>query len=728
MPGGEGQITHGAMVTVGAPRAGRRTWALFLLFAGFYLLTASGHLYTVDEETLYRVTESLVERHTFALPPDAWGVVASEQEAGGQVYGQYEPGQSLLAVPLYLLGRAVAPLFPPDARAYVTRFFVAWLGSIVTAATVALLYRLAGALGYRDGAALGLAAIYGLATTAWPFARTFFAEPLTALFLLLAFYALRRGTADDGVAHGWLVPSGIAAMAAVGTKPHAALALPILALYLLGRAAGPHLTSSGRVGGAALAWGVGLALMAVPLLAFNAAIYGGPLRTGYSASRLTHQAFPFLTGLYGMTISSGKGLLWYSPPLLLALIAARPFYRRHRAEALTCLLVVLVHLAFYSRLTLWNGDWAWGPRYLMIMLPFAILPLVAVLEGLRARRALAALVWGVVTLGVAVQLLGTLVNFVWDRGRIYDDPQASSLEVARYFSPPASPILTHARILAMRWGEWRARALPPPDTALLTGGFATTEGDPARSLFPRWTTGAGEIALHSAAREPLLVKLTFFDHRPPATIRERAAVLINGAPPAEGAVERHDFSGTGEGWVYHFTVPAAALRRGRASVTVVSATWNPGALGRGDRDEALGVYVHNVEIWRAGQPWGVREGPTLIAARAIEPLPPTPRRLYWWFNDDRAFERVSDQAPVHHLVDHWAWYAAVGGLGSDRAVAWIGAYATFAGGVLIVGVGLFLRSLPAGTLRRASWRHGRRRQRWPARARRLGSQSRRPLS
>ena len=74
----------------------RRTLALFLLFAGFYLLTASGHFYAVDEETLYHVTESVVERHTLALPEGAWGLVVSQQRTGdGRVYAIFPPGQAL---------------------------------------------------------------------------------------------------------------------------------------------------------------------------------------------------------------------------------------------------------------------------------------------------------------------------------------------------------------------------------------------------------------------------------------------------------------------------------------------------------------------------------------------------------------------------------------------------------------------------------------------------------
>ena len=739
-------------------RPGRCARALFLLFTGFYLLTGSGHLYSVDEETLYRVSESLVERRTLALPPDAWGLVVSEQATGGLLYSQYEPGQSLLAVPLYLLGRAVAPLFPAEARGYIVRLFVGWFGALVTAATVALLYLLARALGYREGAALGLAAIYGLATMAWPYARTFFAEPLTALFLVAAFlalqhdrmrsteYGMRNRDVPAAVAqpearhhstfrtpYSAFLVSGLAAGAALATKPHAALALAPLGVYLLWRVVGIPARQVGwaqavrRGGRDLLAWGAGLALVGVPLLVCNAALYGGPLHTGYSAGRLTYMAYPFLRGLYGIALSSGKGLIWYSPPLLLAILAARPFWRRHRAEALLCLAIVVFNVAFYSRLTLWNGDWAWGPRYLLIVLPFALLPLVALLEGLREHRARLALVAAVVTLGVAVQLLGVLVNFLWDHERIYNRPatdaERQALMAARYFSPPDSPLVMHARLLAARADEWRGRAFPPPDTAVLRGGFAE-EGGPFSPILPRWTTGAGRIGLHAGAGAPLVVRLTFFDHRPPALRREglAPAVLLDGARLDDAAIERRDFSGTGEGWTYQFVVPAEALRRGsgrQATVTLASPTWNPRAAGVGTRDESVGVYLHGVEVWHEGRPWQVREAPALLARRAIEPLPAPPRRLYAWLNSGQPLGRDGGGADVHHLVDHWAWYAAVGGLGRGWAGAWIAAYAFCTGAIFLAGAVLLLRSLPAGALarRRRPRQWGAARRATPSRAR-----------
>src|SRR6476620_253693 len=96
-----------------------RALALFLCFAGFYILTTSGHFYAVDEETLYVLTESLGERHTFEVPRGAWGLVLSPvSPEPGPAYSIFPPGQPIAALPLFMLGRLVAPAFPVDQRGY----------------------------------------------------------------------------------------------------------------------------------------------------------------------------------------------------------------------------------------------------------------------------------------------------------------------------------------------------------------------------------------------------------------------------------------------------------------------------------------------------------------------------------------------------------------------------------------------------------------------------------
>ena len=422
---------------------------------------------------------------------------------------------------------------------------------------------------------------------------------------------------------------------------------------------------------------IGGIVVATPYALLNWRLFDSPFSTGYGISPLSGFTHPFLRGLFGLTFATGRGIFWFSPPLFLALFAARRFFRQHPAEASACLAVVVAHYAFYCGHFEWAGGGAWGPRYLMIALPFAYLPIAAFLADLRGRRIAQVAATAIIAAGFAVQLLPIGVNFDFNKTE----------EERQNFVPAASPHLWMARTFRERVGEWRAVAFPPPNTAMLRDGFLTRESEEHREVFPRWTDGAGDLVLYAAANEAHTVKLTFFDHRPTNVRTTPPQILIGGVALPDGAVERQGFTADGEGWTYQFTVPASAFSGNRATVTLHSPAWNPRALGLGDRDENLGVFVHNVEAWREGAPLTITDTPEKLI---IDPLPRTPRWRFWWFNDDHT---------RHHLLDHWAWYASVAGFPRDLTIRWIGSIAGFAGLLVVAGLVLGARSLPAGALR-----------------------------
>jgi hypothetical protein len=96
-----------------------------------------------------------------------------------------------------------------------------------------------------------------------------------------------------------------------------------------------------------VAFCVGGIIVATPYAFLNAQLFGGPLSTGYGTSTFSGFTHPFWRGLLGLTIATGRGIFWFSPPLFLSLFAARRFFRQHPAEAIACLTVVVTHYAFY---------------------------------------------------------------------------------------------------------------------------------------------------------------------------------------------------------------------------------------------------------------------------------------------------------------------------------------------------------------------------------------------
>jgi hypothetical protein len=235
-----------------------------------------------------------------------------------------------------------------------------------------------------------------------------------------------------------LATSGAFMALALLTKLTAALALPAAGLYVL------YLTAArGRPAAQVpqlLAWSLpviaGLALDAL----YDTARYGHLADTGYHAEDLPFHA-PLGRGLEGLLVSSGKGLLWYCPLIVVALALWPLLLRRRRAEGLLVLGVVLPTLLVVATYPIWWGGICWGPRYLVPLLPLALLPLAYVHEWLPRATAGARVITAIVALSVAVQIPGVAVH----PARFLN----TGIQDAAYLWRPAdSPVLGQAWLAA----------------------------------------------------------------------------------------------------------------------------------------------------------------------------------------------------------------------------------------------------------------------------------------
>ncbi|MBC8449561.1 MAG: hypothetical protein H8D78_17580 [Chloroflexi bacterium] len=434
-------------------------------------MTGSGGFHIVDEISLFAVTESAAKRGAFdtnAIGWMQWTTSPGERLGAfgpdGDVFSKKGPALALLAVPLYWLMWAL----PGVGLLQGTLLF----NMLVTAATALLVWRTVLALGYAQRTGVVAALLYGLGTMAWPYATHFFGEPLSALSLLAMFYTLLRLRQSGRSGYAWA--TGLAAGLLIAGNAAHAVVLPFFLLYLAQEARGKR-QEAGRESHLHLASCILYlaSCILVPLIAavallagYNWVRFGHLLQTGYHFEAGEGFNGPLLQGLWGLLLSPYRGLFWYTPLAVAALLSWPRFITRHKEEGWLLAAVSGALVLLFSCWWMWWAGFAWGPRFLVPLMPFLVVVLAPVLErcrgtpcgcptdvgvdGVGAPLAVALII--LILLSVAVQLLAVSVNYVnYEmelREKIYPTDWADPLR----YGPPAlynpwhSPVLGQVRL------------------------------------------------------------------------------------------------------------------------------------------------------------------------------------------------------------------------------------------------------------------------------------------
>ena len=389
-----------------------------------------GHLYSPDEEIMFRTTESMMKMNGFAIEPlDPNGDRFTAPGKGDKRYGHYGLGQSILAIPFYITGKGMLHWMPgtinqafrTNTIAYhertpennLLRLAVSRLPQVTTALICVLLFNLALLLGYSYRNALLLLLVYGFCTIAFPFSKYFYSEPTTTLLILLCFYHLYRYRIKGGLKS--LVWAGGFLGYAVFTRVDSIILIPVFTLYLglvLYRQADRHWNIK-LYWKPFLSFFLPLCFFAFLVGLYNFVRFGSFTYTGYESEGLTF-SYPIFDGLYGLLLSSGKSIFIYSPPILLFFGAIKLFWKEHLEEAIFCAGLILSYLLFYAKWESWAGGWTWGARHVFQIHLFFMIPVLALFEKHFKDKQKSFWIPTIVlfVIGFIVQIPGVMVSFM----------------------------------------------------------------------------------------------------------------------------------------------------------------------------------------------------------------------------------------------------------------------------------------------------------------------------
>ena len=157
---------------------------------------------------------------------------------------------------------------------------------------------------------------------------------------------------------------------------------------------------------------LGAAPALIFLGAYNSVYFGHPLRTAFGSKPAGMILLPF-EGTAGLLVSPCKGLLLFSPILLLAFWGLLKNVRG-RIEVKVAAAAFVAHLLYWGSYLDWGGGYCWGPRYMAEAIPFIVLITAIALDTLLSQRKpwVAPLAGALAVLSLGFQLIGM---FSWDR-------------------------------------------------------------------------------------------------------------------------------------------------------------------------------------------------------------------------------------------------------------------------------------------------------------------------
>ena len=393
-----------------------------MIAAGYlYLFPHFPQIRSANELPRVYLVQAMADEGTFTIDKylDPRRPLADVSPANGHQYSNKAPGSSMLVVPIYWVVSTIAG--PPS-------FDVAmWMCRVVSGVIPAILFLvllarfLAQFSASADVRRLVIVA-YAFGSMAMTYSILFIAHQLSAICVAAAWiYAL------DAAAGRRRTRAFFAAGVLAGCGPlvdyQAAFALVPLGVHVI--------VMLRRHPGREIARALGLLVLgaAIPiavLLAYHAACFGSPFRTGYDLSQTFavyhQQGFLGITKLrseafWGTTVSAHFGLFSLSPWLLLVVPGIVTLWRRGmRDMALACGATLVVYILFISSINFWRGGWSVGPRYITVALPFALPPIVAQLDAWRGRWIAQAIAAALCIVGITIFTLTSATFPYWPEG------------------------------------------------------------------------------------------------------------------------------------------------------------------------------------------------------------------------------------------------------------------------------------------------------------------------
>jgi hypothetical protein len=275
---------------------------------------------------------------------------------------------------------------------------------------------------FKEKETLVLTFLLFISSNLFVYTKHGFAHMMFVAFMWLAFYGIRMYVVQQKVRYISLAAAAYGVVI-LTYNPTFILPLPALVLYYL--ASLPWKSQKMSVLAKQITRDLSVVLLTlvpfiVTYLWFNSVRFGGATTTGYGAGNIAAPplppAFALYEGLWGVLFSPGKSIFLFSPVLIFILLFWHKLKKEYLPEILAGSLQFIVYLFFIASLVggedyfPWHGEASFGPRYLLPIIPFALL-LAALIYKKITSLTKWIVFWPLIGLGILIQIIGATIPY-----------------------------------------------------------------------------------------------------------------------------------------------------------------------------------------------------------------------------------------------------------------------------------------------------------------------------
>ena len=353
-------------------------YALGLLFlCHVYFFQIYQHFIFTNEKTRFLLVSAIVDFHSVSIDDaiQLWGDSQDKSNVNGRLYCDKAIGTSMLGVPFYALLRTAAK---PISEGWSVDAFI-FILRVLCVTIPALLFLIPFGRFWRDlnpqhSSIPHFLFLFTFGTIVFINSSQYISHHLEGIFLFLAFYFAYQGKKNPENSSRNLTVSGV--FAGMGLITEYPAMFPVFAIFIYLLSVTPSKTKAGWFIAGALPFVLGA-------LFYNYLIFGTPFDVTYRHQNdLMHVAkhnegfigfgLPRAEALWKLLFSRARGIFFFSPFLLFAIPGLYLLIRdrQWRKEGLLFCAVILSYYLFHGSISMWDGGWALGPRYLVPILPF----------------------------------------------------------------------------------------------------------------------------------------------------------------------------------------------------------------------------------------------------------------------------------------------------------------------------------------------------------------------